>query len=372
MSMQVRDSAAQPEPQNVRLGATGADAQVSGAVNAFEADAKPAGAEPQQAGPYTLLRPLDPAGPGAWFEAHDRVHDRRVMVCVPALHADPAAREPHDTNMLSTLGQATALRHPYLAAVLDVQAGATGPYLVTEWPGGRSLANALQAGWQTPPSLAALLMHRVALGLAHAHAAGVCHGGVDPSCIWLVDDHTPKLLAFGVATTAQATGLPELDPFVNGPGHFLAPEQLTGAHPDARTDVHGIGVVLYTLLTGHQAYPGHTAAQVAQSLLKHAPLAPHMVQGDLPVDLSDIVMRALQRDPAHRYADAAALAEALGQWLKGQPAAVPGAPVDVDANTPAWAVQSAPTSRNRTGWMVASGVLVAGAVLAAGWRLMVN
>ena len=270
-------------------------------------------------GRYVLRQPLPHAGLGAWFEAWDRALSRPVALHFPADQADAPSRVQAQALFVTAMQPGAQLQHAYIAAVVDVGAGARGPYLATEVLAGRTMAQALSAGWQPALPRAVLLMQRVAQGLAHAHAQGVCHGALEPANIWLVDDAQPKLRAFGVAAAAHASALPELDPLVIGAGHYLAPEQLLGDVVDERTDVHAVGAMLYELLSGRQAYPGHTVSQVAHALLKLTPPAPHLLRPELPVGLSDIVMRALHRVPAERYASAAELADALAAWLKDIP-----------------------------------------------------
>ena len=314
--------------------------------------------EVQELGRYTLRQAMDHTGLGAWFEAWDQDQGCVVALYLPADQAEAQARARSDALFLAAMQPGAALQHPYVATVVDVGLGPRGPYLATAWMAGRSLAQALQSGWRPPLSRAVLLMQRVALALAHAHQHGVCHGALDPGNVWLLDDATPKLRAFGVAAGALASALPELDPLVIGPGHYLAPEQLLGETVDERTDVHAVGALLYELLTGVQAYPGHTVSQVAHALLKLRPRAPHLLRPELPLGLSEIVMRALQRAPTDRYHSAAELAGALGAWLKDTPSPEEPQPL-AKANS---AMPAAVTSQVR--WW-ASKVFTAGAALAA-------
>jgi serine/threonine-protein kinase len=155
----------------------------------------------------------------------------------------------------------------------------------------------------------------LAQGLAHAHAHGVLHGGLNPSTVLLDAHDQASVLGLGFAATAHASDLPSMDPLVSGAAAYLAPEQLQGGDVDERTDVHALGVLLYELLAGHRAYPGDTVPDVARALMSHDPAPPHWLRLDVPERLSAIAMQALQRNPAARYMHASQVAAALCVWL---------------------------------------------------------
>src|SRR5262249_10827160 len=145
-------------------------------------------------------------------------------------------------------------------------------------------------------------------GLAHAHAAGVVHRDLKPGNVFLVADGPVKILDFGTARTlgdAELVGDTETAPtgtaFVGTPG-YMPPERLAGERGDARTDVFGLGVVLYRMLVGRMPYRYVGGA-----------LEPSEPAGDLPEEIAPILARALALEPRERYADAGELVAALAQ-----------------------------------------------------------
>ena len=267
-------------------------------------------------GRYDVLRQLAEGSWGPIYAALDPVAQMQTALRVVTLNLPEHARPTVDSLFMTALRPVAALRHAHIASTFEVGVVAEGIYIAGEWLQGRSLAEVLRLGWQASPAQAASLVRQVMAALAHAHASGVVHGGVAPACVWLDKSGQVRLQGFALALAAQASQLPDLDPLVVGPGHYVAPEQLSGYAVGAATDVHGAGVLLYELLTGQKTFPGHTVPEVVSALLKYAPVAPHLLRPDVPKALSEIVMRAIQREPAARYPTAEAMAQALQGWLR--------------------------------------------------------
>jgi serine/threonine-protein kinase len=171
--------------------------------------------------------------------------------------------------------------------------------------------------------VAAVLVRRVADALACAHAQGVVHCDIKPGNIFLLGRDRPKVLDFGIARIAhagqagppKAAGAANLDGVVAGSPHYQAPEQLRGDAVDARTDVYALGTVLYELLTRRRAFGGATVAAIQAAVLEQTPLPPQTLRPGLSPALGAIALRAMQRDPAARYASAADMAQALRDWV---------------------------------------------------------
>jgi tetratricopeptide (TPR) repeat protein/predicted Ser/Thr protein kinase len=315
----------------------------------------------QSVGPFRVLDKLGAGGMGEVYLAEDTRLGRKVALKSPSESwlSDPNARE----RLQREARAAARLNHPRIAAVYDVLELAGRPYIVMEYVEGETLAASLRRGPM-------LLERAVAIGLdltdalAAAHAAGVIHRDLKPGNIIITGTGDLKVLDFGLAKTLQR----EDDANLTHPGQvlgtpgYVAPEQLLGKPADVRCDVYSAGAILYEMLTGRAPFEqGDSMGRALAALMERVP-PPHQVNVTVPRDLSDVVQRAMARDPGDRYQTADALRDALQRAaasLGNTPTRLFGASA-ADENP-----------RNRTRWQVAVAVTallaVAGVPFARWW-----
>ena len=324
-------------------------------------------------GRYELGSLLGTGGMGEVFEAHDRKLGRRVAVKLlrPGV-ADPTAR----ARFVREVQVAAALTHPNVVAVYDVGIEDGRPFFVMELVDGRTLAAALVDG-PLPVDEAARIADGVLAGLAAAQANGLVHRDVKPANVLLAADGSVKLTDFGIAkavhdatTNLTATGQ------VLGTPAYLAPEQVAGEPAGPATDVYSTGVVLYEMLAGAPPFRGDspiaTALQHRQATVP--PLGAR--RPGVPPALAQVVTRALEKDPAARFADADTMRSALDAARRGVPASdptlahltsvLPSSPAPPHAGRRA---RTTPSSRRR--WVPAAlvGVVIGLALLGGAFAL---
>lgn len=223
---------------------------------------------------------------------------------------------------------AARLRHPNIVTVFESGETSAGhPYVAMEFVQGAAL-DAFVADTLPPPrrrtradiDAIARLMAAIASAVGTAHTSGVIHRDLKPSNILVDAGGVPRVLDFGLARTAVL----EIDTtrtqeFVGTPA-YAAPEQFSSAAlVDARTDVYSLGVILYGLLCGELPYPGSaTFAEVARHVVSTEAPAISKVVPRVPADLATIIGKCLAKDPARRYASAAALAADLDHYLRNE------------------------------------------------------
>ncbi len=220
---------------------------------------------------------------------------------------------PHDRSQRLRFEQearaAGALNHPNIVAVHDVGEHDGEPYIVTELLEGATLRTALGPGPLPPPHVEDLA-RQIAEGLAAAHHKGIVHRDLKPENLFLTSSGQVKILDFGIAKLLR----PEKGPVhtdtgsVVGTPEYMSPEQVRGSRIDARSDVFSFGIVAHEMLQGRTPFVRNSSVETAYAILHDAAPPP----ASAPAQLSRVIARCLEKDPARRYADAGEIVEALG------------------------------------------------------------
>ncbi|MCW5769031.1 MAG: protein kinase [Phycisphaeraceae bacterium] len=225
---------------------------------------------------------------------------------------------------------AARLRHPNIVSVFESGQTTDGsPYVAMEFVDGVALDafveqryGALKRSDRERINGVVALMAMIAAGVGHAHTAGVMHRDLKPSNILVDREGKPRVLDFGLARASEPSrDLSTTREFVGTPA-YASPEQLAGdpASVNARTDVYALGLILYALLTGRHPYPVvGSIAELARHAIETEPTPPSRHVARLPSDIQTIVLKCLAKDPERRYANGAALASDLEDYLQGHP-----------------------------------------------------
>jgi serine/threonine-protein kinase len=274
-------------------------------------------------GRYALKYVIGEGGLGTVYAAYDPLLSR--LIAIKTLHVDlpQADRAQFDALFLNEAKAAGSLNHAHIVTVYDAGASERGPYIAMELLKGKDLRQLLQMGWQPSPIQAALIVRRVADALSYAHHKGVIHRDVKPANIFMVGRTQPCVLDFGIARIRQVESLAQRDDpqsrfqdIAGGSPYYMAPEQMRRLAVDRRVDVYGLGAVLYELLTGRRAIAGDTLEAITEAVLNGPREPVHAVNPAVPQALSDIVERAMARDPDQRTRSARRLAQELRDWLE--------------------------------------------------------
>ena len=262
------------------------------------------------AGRYTLERELGRGGMATVYLADDLKHHRKVALKVlrpelgSVLGVERFARE---------IRTAAGLTHPHILPLYDSGEAADLLFYVMPYVRGDSLRHRLARERQLPVEEAITIVRQVAAALEHAHTHGLIHRDIKPENI-LLHEGVAMVTDFGIALTAGADGDQRLTGtgLMLGTPHYMSPEQAAGERTlDARSDVYGLGCVLYELLAGEPPFTGATAQAVIVKRFTTQAQAIRRLRPTVPAAVEAALQRALSRVPADRFASAAEFAEAL-------------------------------------------------------------
>jgi serine/threonine-protein kinase len=242
------------------------------------------------------------------WQGTDEVLQRQVAVKV--LHPHLAADATFVARFRLEAVAAARLANPGIVSIYDTCSDDGVEAIVMELVKGRTLRQRLDDPTPIDPWQAAGLAAQVAEALDAAHRAGLVHRDVKPANVLLCGDGRVKVADFGIAKAMAEADLTQPGLMV-GTARYLAPEQVRGEPVDPRTDIYSLGIVLYEMLCGRAPFSGDTDAATALARLQRDPLRPRQVRPGIPRPLEDVVLKAMAREPADRYATAADLRAAL-------------------------------------------------------------
>lgn len=255
----------------------------------------------------------------AWQEGTNRIVALKILVNV---------RDIDDVNFARFAEESTRwaeFKHPNIVPLLDVSMDLPWPFIAMEFQEGGTLASRIEREHISPKEAARLTII-LAKAIQVAHEKGVIHRDLKPSNVLLAADGTPKISDFGLAKKISQPSEATVPAYLTESGavlgtpRYMAPEQAEGkaSAVGIRTDVYGLGTILYQMLTRCPPFQG-TRFEILSKVINDEPEAPRRIQRAVPRDLQTICLTCLQKDPKRRYDTALALAADLENFLAGRP-----------------------------------------------------
>src|SRR5262245_45035791 len=273
----------------------------------------------RRVGSYEILSELGRGGMGVVYKARQTGLNRLVAIKMILAGADAG---PKERARFRTEAEAAArLQHPNIVQIYEVGEHEGRPFLSMELVEGGSLEQRLN-GTPSPAADAARLVETLAHAMQHAHEQGIVHRDLKPANVLSGAEH-PKVTDFGLARRLGPDALTALTAAgaVVGTPAYMAPEQAAGEGREVgpAADIYALGAILYEMLTGRPPFRGIGMLETLDQVRTQEPVPPSRLMPGLPRDIETICLKCLNKEPARRYESAAALADDLGRFLRGEP-----------------------------------------------------
>ncbi len=265
---------------------------------------------------YELIHLIARGGMAEVYRAHDRLLDRPVALKVlfPELSVDRSFVERFRRE-----AQAAAnLSHSNIVPVFDWGEDSGTYFIVMEFVDGRPLSSILKTAGSLSAERTADVGAHVAAALGYAHKHGVIHRDVKPGNVLITDEGQVKVTDFGIARAINTEESLTQTGAVMGTATYFSPEQAEGIGVDSRSDIYSLGVVLFEMVTGRPPFLGDTPVAVASKHVRDHPPAPRELNPAIPPTFEAIILKAMAKDPAHRYRTAEELRADLLRFNEGR------------------------------------------------------
>lgn len=305
-------------------------------------------------GKYQITRELGRGAMGVVYEAQDPDLGCELALKVITLKsgASPESRQRQVERFSREARALSQINHPHVVRLIERGEIGGQAFFTMELVRGTTLRDRLQ--FEGSLSLTELLRLTLEMCgvLDHLHQQGVVHRDVKPDNIMLMPDGSAKLMDFGIAMLLFEDNQSTTGGFEGSPA-YMSPEQVAGRPVDGRTDIYSLAVTVYEAATGKRAFDGDSIATITQKVVKEYPAPP----AGLPLHFQAILMRAMAKNPSHRYARASELAADLRAgrmpYVPRTPAVVPppppsGLPVYLGGDPPAAPRAYAPSDPQST------------------------
>ena len=274
-------------------------------------------------GRYEVVAELGRGAMGIVYKARDPKIDRFVAIKTICLVGHVLEEQQTYRERFFQEAQAAGrLVHPSIVTIFDVgeDPETNDPYIVMEYVAGVPLNGMLAEGTPLPLNTAMRLTQQIAEALDCAHAQGIVHRDIKPSNIMVTADGQAKIMDFGIAKLDSAHLT--LPGNALGTPAYISPEQLNGHPVDGRADIFSLGVILYSMVTGYRPFQGNSALTVCFKVANREPLAPTVLDPNLPCALDAVIARAMAKNPVDRYQRGMELALDLRELLENRAPAI--------------------------------------------------
>lgn len=265
-------------------------------------------------GRYEIIQELGKGGMGVVYQAHDPQLDRPVALKV--LREDRVVSEDFVSRFFKEAKFIGRLSHPNIVTVYDVGRDHGTIYIAMEYLQGQPFNEVIRSGRLSVEKIIDIAL-QVANALGYAHEKGIVHRDIKPSNIILTDEGNVKLTDFGIARAEDSNAAQQTQAgVILGTPFYMSPEQVMGKRVDGRSDLFSLGVILYELIVGRKPFEGDHFTAIFRAITDDIPVAPLKIDASIPQSLSDLIMKALSKNPNERFQTSKEMGDALKTCLQ--------------------------------------------------------
>lgn len=264
-------------------------------------------------GRYEIKEIIGVGGMAIVYKAYDAIDDRTVAVKI--LKDEFLTNDEFRRRFKNESKAIAVLSHPNIVKVFDVSFSEKLQYIVMEYIDGITLKEYIDQQKVLTWKEAVHFTEQILLALQHAHEKGIVHRDIKPQNIMMLRDGAIKVTDFGIARFADSETRTMTDKAI-GSVHYISPEQARGENTDDKSDIYSVGVMLFEMLTGQLPFEADSAVSVAIMQMQNEPKHPREINPEIPEGLEDIVLRAMQKEPANRYQSAADMLADIAEFKK--------------------------------------------------------
>lgn len=283
---------------------------------------------------YEILENIGTGGMATVYKAKCKVLNRKVAI---KILKDEFANDAEFIKRFQIEAQSAAsLSHQNIVSIFDVGKEDSMHYIVMELIEGKTLKEIITEKGQIPWRDSVKIAAQIASGLSQAHKNHIVHRDIKPHNILITKDGVAKVTDFGIAKAVSNSTINAFGSTI-GSVHYFSPEHARGGYTDEKSDIYSLGVVLYEMTTGKLPFNAETPVSVALKHLQEQPVEPKEINSEIPDALNSIILKAMQKEVASRYASAEEFYEDLTKILKN--------PNDIVIKTPINTNMEFPTQR---------------------------
>lgn len=262
---------------------------------------------PRQIGRFEPIDILGKGAQGIVYLAEDTQLGRKVAIKTLV----KGRQDPEQLNQEAK--HVSQLSHPHIIPLYEIGFHQESPFLVYEYYEGEQLKVRMQRDSKLEQLEAVKITNQILDGIGYAHDNNIIHRDLNPSNLLIDKEGNTRIMDFGISVIV---GTMTASTEVTGTVNYLAPEQLTNSELGPAVDIFASGLILYEMLTGHQVYSANNSMAVMYKITNDIVPPPSKRNPEIDKDLDAIVMKALEKEPASRYASAAEMQAALKVYLK--------------------------------------------------------